>query len=128
MRRRSSKYGERTNVGTRAFGILFGIPLVGLFIILTPVFWPFIISLVLLIVGVNELVKHRRVKKDGTWEWCREDNLITGLILMLYLILSIRWVGVMMDMIKNRLGNFMQENMNIKAITKRVKDDLLLIS
>ena len=72
MRRRSSKYGERTNVGTRAFGILFGIPLVGLFIILIPVFWAEIIALVLLIVGLNELVKHRRVKKDGTWEWCRE--------------------------------------------------------
>ena len=39
MRRRSSKYGERRNVGTMAFGIIFGIPLVGLFIILIPVFW-----------------------------------------------------------------------------------------
>jgi hypothetical protein len=71
--RRYSKYGEKTNVGTSLFaytipGFLFII--VGFFLI--PLFFFEILGIIGVCIGLNELVKHRRQKKNGKWEWCKE--------------------------------------------------------
>jgi hypothetical protein len=71
--RRSSKYGEKTNVGTSLFAyIIPGFLFIILCFFLIPLFFFEIFFTIGFCFGLNELCKRRRQKKNGKWEWCRE--------------------------------------------------------
>ena len=61
------------NMGTEMFTVMIpSLGFVGIFIIAIPSSAAFVTFLFCFYIGINIVVKHRRRKIDGTWEWCRE--------------------------------------------------------
>ena len=71
MRYRSSKYGERTNLGTRTFAIIPIASAIILLFIFAPLTIPLGLGTLGLILIMNQVCKRRRKNpKTGKWEWC----------------------------------------------------------
>jgi len=70
MRYRSSKYGERTNVGTTLFVIL-PVAIVMVVLLSVPSVLLGVLIMIPVFILVNEACKRRRKNPTtGKWEWC----------------------------------------------------------